>query len=203
MIEDPQKNNEEYKIWNKIPIPRKERGLMCRHGHDSLLIDDSNILIFGGLSSGKTDQTVLFNINTNKFVKLKNLNDPPSNRFFLRLIGSGNGVVLMYGGEDKELPLSEYWMFKVDVNAKTVKYSAYKPKSSYFSLIFAWREGFSFHHSIHVNHPIIIGGGFGNNQQGNALLSLPTITCANKEEFESGDCTPCPRNSFYNVKLKL
>ena len=69
-------------------------------------------------------------------------------------------------------------------------------------MIFAWREGFSLHHSSKLNQPILIGGGFGNNQQGKALLALPTISCANRQEFEKGDCTPCPVNSNYNPKLQ-
>jgi len=201
LIENPQKE-EDLKLWNKIPIYRKDRQKICRYGHDSLLIDDFSILIFGGATNAQSNSAILYNINENKLKVLTNLNDPPSNRFYHRMIGTGNGVVLMYGGENENKTLSEYWMLKVNLESNTIQYIAYQPKSSYFRLIFAWREGFSFHYSVRINHPILIGGGFGNNQQGNALLSLPTITCANREEFEKEDCTPCPHNSYYNPKLK-
>ncbi|CAI2374199.1 unnamed protein product [Moneuplotes crassus] len=202
VVEDPIKK-ENLKIWNKITPSRKDKVQLCRYGHDSLLLDDFNILIFGGATNSKTSSAILYKISQNKFSILRTQQtEIPSNRFFHAMIGSGNGVVLMYGGKENDNILSEYWMLKVDIGQETIKYIAFKPKSSYYSLIFAWREGFSFHHSVRLKHPIIIGGGFGNNQEGNALLSLPTITCADKEKFEEGGCTPCPPNSYYNIKKK-
>lgn len=133
--------------------------------------------MFGGATSISSNSAVIYDNKNNKLISLRNLNEPPSNRFYHGIIGSGNGVVLMYGGEDDNgLALSEYWMLKINLFDATIGYIAYKPKSSYFSLIFAWREGFSLHHSPKIGHPILIGGSFGNNQQGKALLSLPTIT---------------------------
>ena len=191
------------KLWKKIPVPKRDKSLICRYGLDTLRIDDTNILLFGGAVSTE-NKAVLFDIVTAKLTALRNLNEPPRNRFYHDMIDSGNGVVLMYGGEDESgATLSEYLMLKVDVRAQTITYLSYKPKSSYFSMIFAWREGFSLHHSPTLKHPIIIGGGFGNNQQGKALLSLPLVVCANREEFEKGGCTPCPRHSFYNPKSRL
>lgn len=190
MIEDPSQKEIDA-LWKRIPEPRKDRQLLCRYGHDTLRIDDTNILIFGGATSKISRSAILFDIATAKLVALTDKTEPPSNRFYHDMIDSGNGVVLMYGGEDdSKATLSEYWMLKVDAKSQTIQYITYQPKSSYFSLIFAWREGFSLHHSPTINHPIIIGGGFGNNQQGRALLSLPTIVCANREEFVKGDCTP-------------
>jgi hypothetical protein len=176
--------------------------MLCRSGQSTINIDETNVLIFGGATSKESDKTVLFNIWTGKVNVLTNVNKAPSNRFYHGMINSGNGVALMYGGKDEEdLILSEYWMFQVDTNKNSISYTTYKPKSSYFSMIFAWREGFSLHHSPTINHPIIIGGGFGNNQQGTSLLSLPSAFCADKEQFDKGDCTPCPRNSYFNLKL--
>jgi len=59
-IEDPNKKNTDFKIWNKIPVARRDKDLMCRYGHDNLLIDDANILIFGGLTSNSKEKAVLF-----------------------------------------------------------------------------------------------------------------------------------------------
>jgi hypothetical protein len=179
------------KLWNKMPVLKRDKNKLCRYGQKTLLINDITIFIFGGATSPDSNSAIIYDVITNKLTTLYNKNDPPSNRFYHGTIGNGNGVVLMYGGEGENgLALSEYWMLKVDLNAGTIQYIAYNPKSSYFSLIFAWREGFSLHHSPRLGHPILIGGSFGNNQQGKALLVLPTITCASKEEFEIGDCTP-------------
>jgi hypothetical protein len=201
VVEDPKKETSE-NLWKRFPVSRRDKNMLCRYGLDTINLDDTNVLIYGGATSEDSKQTLLFNVWSGKVTPLKDTNAAPSNRFYHGMIDSGNGVALMYGGiDDNGVILSEYWMFKVDTTANLISYVPYKPKSSYFSMIFAWREGFSLHYSASLDHPIIIGGGFGNNQQGKALLSLPTIYWENKELFEKGECTPCPKNSYFNRKL--
>lgn len=176
VIENPLSKNLN-NLWKKIPTVKKTRDSLCRFGLDTVVVDERNVLIFGGRTLESSDSSpILFDVKTSKFTQLRTLNEPPKNRFYYDVIDSGNGVVLLYGGEDESgAMLSDFWMMKVNVVDLTIKFTLYQPKSTYFSMIFSVREGFSLHNSPKINHPIIIGGGFGNNKQGGALLSLPNI----------------------------
>ena len=176
-IED-QNASIETKFWNRIPVPIRNKELLCRYGIETRLIDETTILLFGGAKSTKTSKSALFNIIDNQISELQTNSEAPSNRFYYGMLDSGDGVTLMFGGKDDTSSsnvLSDFWMFKTNKYNKSIKYIKYATKSDNFDMIFAWREGFSIHHSSTLNRPIIIGGGFGNNQHSQALLLLPTV----------------------------
>ena len=200
IVEEPM-TVEVQNLWKRV-YTLKYKNSLCRYGHDTVKVDDQNVLIFGGVVSKTNMRPLIFDVKTSKFKELRNENDPPENRFYHDMIDTGNKVVLLYGGENENsVMLSDYWMLRINIKSFTISYTQYKPKSTYFSMVFSVREGFSMHNSPRINHPIIIGGGFGNNEQGGALLSLPNIVWSSREEFNLGGWTPCPTNSFYNPKI--
>ena len=194
------------KMFNRIPIPVRNKDQLWRYGLETTLIDETTLLIFGGGANSRTSRSVIFNILTNQLSELKSNGEAPSNRFHYGMLDSGNGVSLLFGGKEESSyinnTLSDFWMLKTNKYNNSIKYIKYNTKSEMFNMLFAWREGFSIHHSPTLNHPIVIGGGFGNNQQSQALLLLPTIVWENYEDFLKDHWTPCSRGSYYNPSLK-
>lgn len=111
-------------------------------------------------------------------------------------------MVIMYGGVDPNMKgyLTDLWHFKLIDDYVLYEKVPYETAGTAYMV--SWRSGFTMEYLRGIQDPHIIGGTFGNNQQSQALISIPELECANINDFETTTCSPCPRGSVYDFKTK-
>jgi len=111
-------------------------------------------------------------------------------------------MVIMYGGIDPKMRgyLTDLWHLKVGENSVVFEKVEYEQKGTAYMV--SWRSGFTMEYLRGINDPHLIGGTFGNNQQSQALISIPEQECKDKHEFLTTTCSPCPRGSIYDDTIK-
>ena len=92
-------------------------------------------------------------------------------------------MIILYGGVDPKLRgyLTDLWHLKVSGDSVYYDKVNYEQKGTAYMV--SWRSGFTMEYLRGINDPHLIGGTYGNNQQSQALISIPEIECASKKEF--------------------
>lgn len=96
----------------------------------------------------------------------------------------------MYGGVDPKMRgyLTSLWHMKIQ--GDSVLYQRVVHEKNGAAYILSWRSGFTMEYLRGINDPHLIGGTYGNNQQCQALISMPERECSSMQEFEETTCSP-------------
>jgi len=88
-----------------------------------------------------------FDFKTNAITPLSESGDPPATRTGHGLLPIGNGMMLLYGGQDPEdgTKFADMWHIRVHMIEQDVHYTQRKFKGKHEHYILAWRQGFTLH----------------------------------------------------------
>lgn len=185
-------------FWERRNIPDELLDYVCRWGHSMALINESKMLIYGGIGEDKkfAKVPITYDIITNEIVKLNQPDYVPEDRIRTGILPTGNNMVIMYGGV--KLQGLEYFtdLWHMTVHIDKINYQRLIYKNTGVERFMAWRHGFTMHYVRNIQDPILIGGTYGNNQQAQALVTLPEEKCSTEIEFDRGTCSPCPPGSI-------
>lgn len=166
LVERPDKYKKE-NIWQKRKVDKANKDLVCRYGHTTGLISKTSVFVFGGIDKDNNAirQTFAYDFRSGDLTKLKETGTAMKTRIGHGLLSTGNGMMLLYGGDDPQGKgqFSDMWHIRVHLEDKDVHYSEAKYKGKHEHYILAWRKGFTMHWIRSVQHPVLIGGTFGNN----------------------------------------
>lgn len=123
----------------------------------------------------------------------------PNNR--PAMLSTGNKMILMYGGSDKSQTVysTDLWHLKVHNDHVLYQKVEYETKGTAYMI--SWRTGFTMEYIRGFNDPYLIGGTYGNNQQIQALFSIPEQECSSLSDFMTTTCSPCPHGSLYRENI--
>ncbi|CAI2376833.1 unnamed protein product [Moneuplotes crassus] len=203
-IEDPESVSIE-NFWVQKDF-NQEMKEFCRFGHSVAEVTNTTFLIYGGIdqNSDVISYPVLYNVvdQTSTQLDERGFKGGPMKRNKPALLSTGNKMVIMYGGVDPERKgyLTDLWHLKIDDSSVIYEKVEYETKGTAYMV--SWRTGFTMEYLRGINDPHLIGGSFGNNQQSQALISIPEQECANKNEFDTTTCSPCPKGSVYSPKIQ-
>jgi hypothetical protein len=156
-------------VWFKKNVSNEDSEYVCRWAHSDGLIDNRHVFIFGGINDQNLAMrsTYAYDFIDNKFHKLSESGDPAPTRINHGLLSIGNGMMLLYGGEDPagRGSFSDLWHIRVHLSDKDVHYAQAKYKGDHEHYILSWRHGFTLHFLKNWQDPVMIGGTFGNFQQ--------------------------------------
>lgn len=110
VVENPTKYNVK-NLWREVRIPtgsglESSKRALCRYGHTSVILDGTNILLFGGLaeeayksgSSSSQELSIMFDIQNSKVIRMTQHGKIPKNRHYHGMLASGVDTVILYGG---------------------------------------------------------------------------------------------------------
>jgi hypothetical protein len=171
-------------VWFKKEVKPEEEDYVCRWAHTVGLVDNRHLFVFGGINdkSQAMRSVYAYDFIDNKFIPLKETTtEPLATRISNGLLSIGNGMMLLYGGEDPagRGSFSDLWHIRVHLGEKDVHYTQAKYKGDHEHYILSWRQGFSLHFLKNMQDPVLIGGSFGNNQQSQMIMSIPESKCSN------------------------
>lgn len=111
-------------------------------------------------------------------------------------------MVIMYGGVDPSMRgyLTDLWHMKIYPDRVLYEKVDYEYKGTAYMV--SWRSGFTMEYLRGIHDPHLIGGTYGNNQQSQAMISMPEVECSSKYDFDTTTCSPCPRGSIYDAESK-
>ena len=203
-IEDP-KTVKLDNFWVKKQFEDEGTKQLCRFGHSTVEINNRKILIYGGIDpQGNTlAAPLLYNVFTQELHVLSEYgNSRPPARNKPAMVSPGNSFAIMYGGVDPKMRgyLTDLWHFKV--TDEKIIYEKVDHEFKGTSYMVSWRSGFTMEYLRDINDPQLIGGTYGNNQQCQAIISMPEIECSDKKQYDTSTCSPCPRGSIYNEEIK-
>ncbi|CAI2376411.1 unnamed protein product [Moneuplotes crassus] len=203
-VEDPESVHIS-NFWVKKEF-EQEMNQFCRFGHSVAEVTNTTFLIFGGLDNNDKviSSPVLYNVVNQTALDLieRGYDGAPMKRNKPAMLSSGNQMVIMYGGVDPERTgyLTDLWHLKVSEPDIIYEKVEYETKGTAYMV--SWRSGFTMEYLRGKKYPYLIGGSFGNNQQSQALISLPEVKCGNLTDFQTTTCSPCPKGSFFSGKTK-
>jgi hypothetical protein len=123
--------------------------MSCRWGHSSGLINQKAMFVFGGIDpNGYALRSVMaYNYVDNEVIPLTEKGTPMPTRLGCGILAIGNGMFLLYGGEDPQGrgSFSDLWHIRVHLGSKDVHYTEAKYKDAHEHFILSWRQGFSVH----------------------------------------------------------
>ena len=168
LVEQPKKYKKE-NVWTRRQVEEGAESHLARYGHASGLINNRALLVFGGIDADSYAMRDIFSYDfiSNIVTPLQESGVPPPTRIGHGLLSIGNGMMLLYGGEDPQGrgSFSDLWHIRVHLAENDVHYSQAKYKDDHEHYILSWRTGFTFAFMPVSQNPIMLGGTFGNNQQ--------------------------------------
>ena len=185
-IEDP-KTVKLDNFWVKKQFENDGEKQLCRLGYSSVEVNNRKILIYGGINPDNEvlSSPLLYNVFTQEsqvLSEIGNLSPPPRNK--PSMVSPGNGFVIMYGGVDPQMGgfLTDLWHMKVASDRITYERVYHDYQGTAYMV--SWRSRFMMEYLRDINDPHLIGGTFGNNQQCQALISMPEIECSNRRHYD-------------------
>lgn len=173
-VEDRNKNPYE-NFWIKKKLRTNDLPNLCRQGHVSAIIGQDEFVVYGGVDQNNNfmSTSYSYNIVKNQINSLVPTGDTPEPRIKCGILSTSMGMVILYGGAQIEGKgyYTDLWHFVVKDNRITFKQIDKNVEGD--NLFMTWRHGFTMHHVRGEQDPILIGGTYGNNQQSQALVTLP------------------------------
>ena len=189
--------------WVKKIINHQDNRFLCREGHSMAMINPETFVVYGGLDENKefNHKMYTYQVIKNNIQILTTVGEEPDTRIRQGVLSAGGGMVILYGGANIEGKgyYIDLWHFVVNDGMVEFKQMDYQQEGD--NLFMTWRHGFTMHYVRGMQDPVLIGGTYGNNQQSNALVSLPEKKCKDLFEFAQGFCTPCPVGSVYRADM--
>ena len=178
--------------------------VLCRFGHSIEQVTNTTFFVYGGINKANKaiSSPLLYDVVEQSLTELeeRGINIPPS-RNKPALLATGNQMIIMYGGADpaRRDYLTDLWHLKIENRIVYYEKVLYDTKGTAYMV--SWRTGFTMEYLRGINDPHLIGGTYGNNQQVQALISIPEQECSSQKEFEAKTCSPCPHGSIYDPKI--
>lgn len=144
--------------------------------------------MYGGVNQQNNfvDMSFTYNIIKDEITNLIPTGNTPEPRIKCGILSTSMGMVILYGGAQIEGNgfYVDLWHFVVKGNEIIFKQIENSVEGD--NLFMTWRHGFTMHHVRGEQDPILIGGTYGNNQQSQALVTLPEQKCKNMDDLYKG-----------------
>ena len=179
----------------------QDHSLLWRHSHTTAIISGDEFVIYGGLDDKNefVNKSASFSYKLSQVKQLTQQGSSPHPRVRYGVVSTNMGMVILFGGSsiDGRVYFSDLWHFIVKENNLIFKkIDSFNAGDASF---ITWRNGFTMHYIKGDQDPVLIGGGYGNNQQSRVLVTIPEQKCSNNEDLMKGVWSPWPYGSFYNL----
>ena len=187
-------------VWSKMKIKEADVPVLCRQGHVSAITGEKEFVVYGGLDQNNKFVNTAYSFSINKLVtQLAPVGPTPQPRVRWGILSVGMGMVILYGGAHVEGKgyFVDLWHFVVKDDKIMFKQIDNTVEGD--NLFMTWRHGFTMHNVRGEQDPILIGGTYGNNQQSQALVTLPEKKWANYDDLIQGVWSPWPYGSVFSA----
>ena len=130
-------------FWQKRTVSGAGEEYLCRWGHVAGLVNQQTVFVFGGINDEGYAVRSVYNYDfvENEIYDLTENGTPIPTRIGCGLLPIGNGMLMLYGGEDPQGrgSFSDLWHIKVHPGTRDVHYKEAKYKEDHEHYIMGWR----------------------------------------------------------------